>query len=57
MQFFPNYRIIITKLSVELQVLVDLNSVLKDDSGLDLNVSKTVMLTKGFSSQAVFDVV
>jgi hypothetical protein len=32
---------------VEIQVLVDLKHVLKEDAGLDLNMSKTSVLPKG----------
>ena len=44
------------KLSVALQVLAELKSVLKEDAGLELNVSKTSILPKGTTQQAVFDV-
>ena len=43
------------KLSVALQVLAELKSVFKTDAGLDLNVSKTSILPKGTTTQAVFD--
>ena len=36
--------------------MADLEHVLKKDSGLDLNVSKTTILPKGTSQQSVFDV-
>ena len=42
-------------LSVALQVLAELKSVLKEDAGLELNVSKTSCLPKGVSQQAAFD--
>jgi hypothetical protein len=45
------------RLSVTLQVLVELKVFFKDESGLEINVSKTVILTKGITQQAVFDVV
>jgi hypothetical protein len=46
-----------TKLSVDLQVLVDLQDVFKEDAGLDLNVAKTVILpVHGVTQKAVFDV-
>jgi hypothetical protein len=45
-----------TKLSVALQVLAELKHVLKEDAGLDLNVSKTSILPKGVTQQAAFDV-
>ena len=38
-----------------LQVLAELKSVLKQDAGLELNVSKTSCLPKGVSQQAAFD--
>jgi len=38
-----------SKMSVALQVLADLKHVLKEDSGLDLNVSKTSILAQGIS--------
>ena len=44
------------KLSVALQVLAELKRVLKEDAGLELNVSKTSILPKGTTQQAVFDV-
>ncbi len=44
------------KLSVTLQVLAELNRVLKEDGGLELNVSKTSILLKGTTHQAVIDV-
>ncbi len=44
------------KLSVALQVLAELKHVLKQDAGLELNVSKTPILPKGTTQQAVFDV-
>ena len=45
-----------TKLSVSLQVLTDLKGVLKEDVGLELNVSKTSVLPKGVSQRAGLDV-
>ncbi len=45
------------KLSVTLQVLADLKSVLKEDDILERNVLKTSDLPKGISQQSVFDVV
>jgi hypothetical protein len=45
------------KLSITLQVLEELKSVFKSDSGLDLNVSKTSILpAKGVTQQVAFDV-
>jgi hypothetical protein len=44
------------KLSVALQVLAELKHVLKQDAGLELNVSKTSILPKGVTNQAAFDV-
>ena len=38
-------------LSVVLQVLVELKRVLKEDAGLELNVSKTSILPKGITQQ------
>jgi hypothetical protein len=43
-------------LSVALQVLAELKAVFKADAGLELNVSKTVILPKGITQQAAFDV-
>jgi hypothetical protein len=45
-----------TKLSVSLQVLADLKDVFKEDTVLDLNVSKTSILSKGVTQWVVFDV-
>jgi hypothetical protein len=45
-----------TKLNVSLQVLAEVKCVLKEDTGLDLNVSKTSVLPKGTTQQTVFDV-
>jgi hypothetical protein len=42
--------------SVALQVLAELKHVLKQDAGLELNVSKTSILFKGVTNQAAFDV-
>jgi hypothetical protein len=42
---------------VSLQILTDLKTVFKADAGLELNVSKTVILPKGITQQSVFDVV
>ena len=44
------------KLSVALQVLAELKTVFKEDAGLELNVHKTVILPKGITQQAAFDV-
>jgi hypothetical protein len=45
------------KLSVSLQVLVDLKAVFKEDAGLELNVAKTTILpVKIVTHQVVFDV-
>ncbi len=38
-----------------LQVLAELKRVLKEDAGLELNVSKTSVLPKGVTQQAAFD--
>jgi hypothetical protein len=43
-------------LNVTLQVLAKLKAVFKADAGLELNVSKTVILPKGITQQAAFDV-
>ena len=43
------------KLSIALQVLAELKDVFKADAGLKLNVSKTSILSKGVTAQAVFD--
>ncbi len=45
------------RLSVTLQVLAEINRLLKEDTELELNVSKTSILPKGTTQQAVFDVV
>ena len=39
------------KLSVALQVLAELKHVLKQDAGLELNVSKTSILPKGVTTE------
>jgi hypothetical protein len=44
------------KLSVVLQVLDELKCVLKEDAGLDLNISKTPILSKYITQQSIFDV-
>lgn len=44
------------KLSVALQVLAELKRVLKEDAGLELNISKTAFLPKAITQQAIFDV-
>jgi hypothetical protein len=44
------------KLSVVIQVLTEVKRVLKEDTDLELNVSKTSVLPKGVSQEAVFDV-
>jgi hypothetical protein len=45
------------KLSISLQVLVDLKAVFKADAGLEINVSKTSILPpKGVTQQVAFDV-
>ena len=44
------------RMSVALQVLADLNHVLKEDAGLDRSISKTSVLPKGVTQQAAFDV-
>ncbi len=43
------------KLSVALQVLAELKRVLKNDAGLELNLSNTDFLPKGVTQQAAFD--
>ena len=43
------------KMSVALHVLAELKRVLKEDAGLELNVSKTSVLPKGVTQQAAFD--
>ena len=45
-----------TKLSVSLQVLVEMKRILKEDTGLELNVVKTSVLPKGISQQEAVDV-
>ena len=45
-----------SKMSVTIQVLVELKSVFKEDAGLELNVSKTSILPKVIKQQTVFDV-
>ena len=45
------------KLSVALQVLAEMKRFLKEDDGLQLNITKTTVLPKGVSQQSVFDVV
>ena len=42
------------KVSVALQVLAELKRVLKEDAGLELNVVKTSVLSKGVTQQAAF---
>ena len=44
------------KLSAVLQVLPELKRVLKEDAGLELNISKTAILSKAITQQAIFDV-
>jgi hypothetical protein len=44
------------KLSDVLQVLAELKRVLKEDAGLELNISKTAVLSKAITQQALFDV-
>jgi hypothetical protein len=43
------------KLSIALQVLTELKDVFKTDAGLELNVNKTSILTKGVTAQTEFD--
>ncbi len=52
---YANDGYIKAKLSVALQVLTELKAVFKTDDGLELNVSKTSILPKGITTQAVFD--
>jgi hypothetical protein len=42
---------------VTLQLLSDLNHVLKEDADVELNVSKTVILSRDISQEGVFDIV
>ena len=44
-------------MSVTLQLLTELKCVLKEDTGLELNISKTVILPKAITQQDIFDVV
>ncbi len=44
-------------LSDTLQVLADLNHTLKEDTGLEVNISKTAILPKDITQQTIFDVV
>jgi len=44
------------KLSEALQVLAELKRVLKEDAGLELNISKTAILPKDITQKAIFDV-
>ena len=44
------------KMSAAFQVLAELKAVLKEDAGLELNVSKTSILPKGVTVQTAFDV-
>jgi hypothetical protein len=44
------------KLSVVLQVLAELKRVLKEDAGLEHNISKTGILSKDITQQTLFDV-
>jgi hypothetical protein len=53
---YPDDGYIKGKLSVVLQVLTELKRVLKEDSGLELNISKTDVLSKVITQQALFDV-
>ncbi len=53
---YPDDGYIKSKMSVTLRVLSELNHVLKEDSGLELNVSKTSVLSKGVTQETVFDV-
>ena len=43
------------KMSVVLQVLTEFKHVLKEDTGLDLNISKTSVLPKDISQEGVFE--
>ncbi len=43
-------------MSVALKVLTDLKRVLKEEAGLELNISKTVILPEATTQQAIFDV-
>ncbi len=45
------------KMSVTLQLLTGIKRVLKEDAGLELNISKTVILPKAITQQDIFDVV
>jgi hypothetical protein len=53
---YPDDGYIKGKLSVVLQVLVDLKRVLKEDAGLELHISKTVILPKAIIQKSIFDV-
>ncbi len=53
---YTDDRYIKGKLSVALQVLTEVKGVLKEDAGLELNVSKTSILPKGITEQAMFGV-
>jgi hypothetical protein len=53
---YPDDGYIKGKLSVVLQVLVELKHVLKEDAGLDLNISKTDILSKAITQEVIFDV-
>jgi len=44
------------KLSVVLQVLAELKRVLKENAGLELNISKTTVVSKAITHQTLFDV-
>jgi len=44
------------KLSITLQVLTEVKFVFKENTGLELNVSKTSILPKGVTVQSVLDV-
>ncbi len=52
----PDDGYIKDKMNVSLQALVELKRVLKEDAGLEFNVSKTSILPKGTTQQTVFDV-
>ncbi len=45
------------KLSDTLQVLAEFKHTLKEDAGLEVNISKTAILPKDITQQTIFDVV
>ncbi len=53
---YPDDGYIKGKLYESLQVLAEFKRVLKEDTGLDLNISKTVILPKDITQESIFDV-